>query len=247
MKTIQEMNNWTYKKAWQFFTENAVNNYIPEAPLYVEGLEKMSKTIDVRDDKNARSKILKSIKNKKTLVLIDGSSLNGKSTFARRIVNNLNGAEIVDIDLICKDYMDQHLQQLKNPLERYYFLSQADKLTDIYILDNLEKMIKEKSSNTVILVGCYLEVMYRAIISKTLGKYFEQIVSIYCCAKTFKEVEMLIKERDKEFGKEDKELEIQIYIDYEYSKQLLADGGSMLGIGMDASFIADTSVSNMFV
>lgn len=242
MYTIKQMNKWDYSTAWQFFTNNAVNRYIPETELYLRSL-KITKTIDLRYDKGAREKILESLK-PRTLILIDGASINGKSTFAGRLARNI-GAEVVDIDIICKEWMDEQLKN-KNCYEKKLFMLKADQLTDVYVLENLEKIIRKKSNNTVILVGSYLEVIYRSIISKTLGKYFEQVISIYCCSKGFKDLKMMLEKRESQMG-EYGEMRQRIFSEYDYSKRLLKNDGIVLGIGMDASFIADISVSDMFV
>ena len=174
MFNIEEMNKWSYAEAWQFFTSNALKQYIPESELYVRSL-KISKTIDIRNNNNARNKILESIK-PKTLLLFDGSSLNGKTTFAERLAQTID-AQVVDSDIICKKWIDEQIKN-KNVIERFLFASNVNELTDRYILKNLEKIIKEKSNKTVILVGSYLEVIYRSIIVKTLGKYFERVVHL---------------------------------------------------------------------
>jgi len=244
MKTIEEINKWSYKEAWQFFNENAINRYVPELKLYFQSLEKNCKTIDLRDDKDARKKILESVKGKKTLILVDGSSLNGKTTFANRLSNCID-CEIVDIDILCIQWIEKHLNKVQVPFERNLFISKIDRLTDEFILDNLEKIIQEKSTKTVILVGCYIELLYRAIISKTLGKYFDQVVSIYFCAKTYKEIKMLFKKREEEF--KNFKMNIDVFEQYQYSKKLLEYNGYPLGVGMDVSFIADIHVSDMFV
>lgn len=244
MATMEEMNNWNYAKTWKFFSENAFNRFIPETEQYIRSL-KVCVTEDLREEKDAKLKILNALK-KKTLILIDGSSLNGKTTFANRLSKHIQ-ANIVDIDLICKDWIEEHLEKTTNLIERFYLLGNVDKLTDVYILENLEKIIKEKSKNgNVILVGSYMEIIYRCIIAKTIGQYFEQVVSIYCCAKSFKDVMMMKKKRDEEFGVY-KEIDDEILNAYNYSKRLLQDGGILLGFGMTASFITDTSVSDMFV
>lgn len=243
MFNIEEMNKWNYYKAWEFFTNNAFNRYIPETELYVRSL-KFGKTIDLRDDKDARKKILESIK-PKTLILFDGGTLNGKTTFAERLARNI-GAQVVDIDIICKKWLDQKIEKL-NDFERYLFALKVDELTSIYILKNLENIIKAKSNNSVILVGSYMEVIYRSIIVKTLGKYFSQAVSIYCCSKTFKEVEMMLRMREKDYGVVIPDMKAKALEEYNYSKRLLASDGLMLSLGMEASFIADITVSNMFV
>lgn len=243
MAKIEEMNKWNYAKAWKFFTENAFGRLIPETELYMRSLP-LCLTEDLRGQQNARDKILGSIKGK-TLILIDGASLNGKTTFANRLAKHIN-ANIVDIDLICKDWIEAQQAKITNPVQRFSFMMNMDRLTDVYILDNLEKIIREKSQKgNVILVGSYMELIYRGIIAKTLGKYFQQVISLYCCARSFKEVKAMKEQRDKEFGYS-VEVEEQILDQYNYSRRLLDGDGIMLGFGMAASFIADNSVSDMF-
>lgn len=245
MATIEEMKNWDYKTAWKFFTDNAVQCYIPETELYVRSLGNCQ-TEDLRTDKQAYKKIMNILLNQKTLILIDGSSMNGKTTFANRLVKKIKG-NIIDIDLICKDWIDKQISQINNPFQRFSFISRLDQLTDLYILESLENMIKEKSKKgNVILVGCYMEPVYRSIIARTLGKYFKQVVSIYFCAKTFDDIKKLKSKRDKEFGFS-AESEENVLKQHEYSKRLVDfEQGVMLGFGMDKSFISDTTVSDMF-
>lgn len=243
MANIEEMNKWSYLEAWKFFTKNAFNRFIPETELYLRSLN-FCVTKDIRDDKNADKIILESL-NKKSLILIDGCSLNGKTTLGKRLSNHIQ-ASIVDIDLICKEWIEQYLVKSTNPIDKFSFINEMDKLTDVYILENLEKIIKEKSQKgNVILVGCYMELIYRSIIVKTLGKYFDQVVSIYCCAKSFNEIIKMKKKRDIEFGFSG-ETDEEILNQYIYSKNLLEYEGIMLGLGMGASFITDNSVSDIF-
>ena len=129
MTKIEEMNKWNYSKTWSFFTENAVNRFIPESELYLRSL-KLCPTKDIREDKDAKKIILESLK-KKSLILIDGSSLNGKTTFATRLSNQTK-ASIVDIDLICKEWIEQYLLKNPNSIDKFSFMMKMDKLTDIY-------------------------------------------------------------------------------------------------------------------
>ena len=77
-------------------------------------------------------------------------------------------------------------------------------------------------------------------------KYFNQVVSIYCCSKSFEDVEMMLKKREAEYGVIPG-LKYKILHDYNYSQRMLQSNGIMLGFGMSASFIADIGVSDMFV
>ena len=244
MANIEEMIKWNYAKAWKFFTENAFGRLIPETVVYIGCLSPCT-TEDVRGCPDAREKILNSLK-ENTLILIDGASLNGKTTFAKRLAKKTN-ASVVDIDLLCKDWIEVEYEKITNPNQIYSFIMNIDKLTDVYILDNLERIIRGNSKNgSVILVGSYMELIYRSIIVRTLGKYFHQVVSIYCCALTSKEVKKMKEKRDQEFGYSAENVE-EILNQYNYSKKLLENNGIALGLGMAASFIVDNGVSDMFV
>ena len=244
MANIEEMAKWNYSRAWKFFTENAFSGLIPETVLYLRSLS-LCPTVDVRGCSNAREKILNSLKDK-TLILIDGASLNGKTTFAMRLVKQTN-ASVVDIDLLCKDWIEAQIATITNPAQKISFMMNIDRLTNVYILESLERIIRENSKKgSVILVGSYMELIYRSIIVRTLGKYFDQVVSIYCCAFTWEEVKNMKDKREKEFGFSG-ETDTQILEQYNYSKRLLENNGIVLGLGMTASFIADNSVSDMFV
>lgn len=244
MAKIGEMMNWNYAKAWKFFTENAFGRMIPETELYLRSLTPCLAE-DIRGHSEAREKILTALSKGKTLILIDGASMNGKTTLSKRLAK-MTGASVVDIDLLCKDWIEKEHAKIANPIQQFAFMMNMDRLTDVYILENLERIVREKAKKgSVILVGCYMEVIYRAIIAKTLGKYFQQTVSIYCCARSFKEVKAMKTSREKEFGYS-AETDEQVLNQYNYSKRLLAGEGVMLGFGMASSFIADNSVSDMF-
>lgn len=73
------------------------------------------------------------------MILIDGASLNGKTTLANRLAKNID-ATVIDIDLICKDWLEEQLAKTKSPAEKFQLLLQMDKMTDIYILEILEKL-----------------------------------------------------------------------------------------------------------
>ena len=92
---------------------------IPETALYLRSLS-LCQTKDVRGCSDAHEKILNSL-NGKTLVLIDGASLNGKTTFANRLAKQVN-ATVIDIDLLCKDWIEAEIAKITNPVQKYSFI-----------------------------------------------------------------------------------------------------------------------------
>lgn len=245
MITLEEMTKWDYKTAWEYFTKNALGKYIPETKIYIESLP-MVQTIDLRRNKRAKSIISQCITSH-TFVLIDGGSANGKTTFANRLAKQFN-AEIIDIDMICKECMDKLLASTRNDMEISYIFQKFDELTDQYIFDNLERIVQEKSQlgKPVILVGCYLEIIYRSIIARTLGKYFEKIVSLFCCEETFEQVERFVlnREDDKILYNRERAICMQ---QYNFATMLVQKQNiRVLGIGMSSSFVINSRVSNRF-
>lgn len=240
MISLLEMEKWNYKTAWEFFTREAFQKYIPETEIYIRSLP-LSETFDLRRNYQARSIIMNSI-NKNSLILIDGPSASGKTTFAKRLAKKTN-AIIVDIDLLCIDWLNK--QDKKN----IYALIDFDRLTDQYLLDELENIIKEKSryNRPVILVGFYMEIIYRSIIARTLGKYFQKMISIVCCEESFEKVVKMIESRNQKFRTNLPNEKKNTLDQYNFVKEFVDSNSRIfLGVGMDMSFIVDTEVSDMF-
>lgn len=244
-KQLEEMLNWSYKEAYAFFTENAYGRVIPESKEYVTSLNSSS-TIDLRKNSNARELILNSI-NHRTFILVDGGSLNGKSTIANRIAKHVNGI-VLDIDLLCKDWLEEQLKSAKTPIECFFIIQNYNKLTDDFLLNELENIVCQKSAleRPIFLVGQYLEVIYRSVIARTLGKYFERTVSLLCCENSFKIVEQHIAKRNKEFSTNLSDIRQMCLEKYKTALLLIRDYRCFLGMGMDTSFIVNCDVSNMF-
>ena len=202
-------------------------------------------TADVRKEEQAKEKILSTI-TPRTLIFVDGASLNGKTTFATRLAKQIDGI-IVDIDLVCVEWLNSQLQRCKTRQQIMQVLVCSNKATDEYLLNNLENLISNysKEGKPVILVGYYVEVIYRGIVARTLGKYFENIVSLFCCELNFHKVEQFMKIRESEFlTKARREDILAQYLLAQ--KRINLEGGRLLGFGMDHSFVVNSTVSDMF-
>ena len=245
MRKLEEMLNWSYKEAYAFFTENAYGRVIPESQEYVTSLNS-SPTIDLRKNSNARELILSSI-NPKTFILVDGGSLNGKSTTANRIAKHVNGI-VLDVDLLCKDWLEEQLKSARTPVECFFILQNYNKLTDDFLLNELENIVCQNSTleRPIFLVGQYLEVIYRSVIARTLGKFFDKTVSLLCCENSFKIVEQHLAKRNEEFSTNLPGIREMCLEKYRTALLLIRDNSHFLGMGMDASFIVNSDVSNMF-
>lgn len=153
----------------------------------------------------------------------------------------------MDIDLVCVEWLNSQLQRCKTRQQIMQVLVCSNKATDEYLLNNLENLISNysKEGKPVILVGYYVEVIYRGIVARTLGKYFENIVSLFCCELNFHKVEQFMKIRESEFlTKARREDILAQYLLAQ--KRINLEGGRLLGFGMDHSFVVNSTVSDMF-
>ncbi len=252
-KTIEQMNKWSYKKAFKYFTESDRDRIILDAQNYIASLNKMVPLVDFRKEKDASMAInkIKGSIGKNTLVLIDGASANGKTTFAERLASKID-AEIVDVDKLCTNYFRNIMLGPATILEKKRgAANMGQDITDEYILNNLEWIIEEKSKGNrpVILIGMYLKVIYRSLVVKCFGRYFKDgVVSIFMHANTFEDVKKLIDSRIKEFDNMHIPNEVEdCKKEYDEAGEMLNAEGKFLGIGMNASFLVNTRISDALV
>ena len=229
---IIEMN---YGAASRYFRNANPQDRIP----YISTLP-TTKLTNLWDDPHACERIISLVK-PKSLIFVDGASVNGKSTLARWLAQNSN-ATVLDIDIICLNWIIERMHT-GSLAERAYLMQNYDKATDDFIFDNLEDIVKKesKSEKAVILVGTFLSVISRAIVARTLGKYFEHVISLLCCEKSFKHVIKMFKCREKELGKDKRGLS-NIREEYELARKLIEENnGIFLGFGMDESYLFNAS------
>lgn len=248
MRRLEEMKNWSYKEAYEFALDVENRKCFPEMQEYVSDLTVVP-TFDLRKKSNARKMIVESI-NSRTFILVDGASRNGKTTFANRLAKEIDGI-VLDIDYLCKEWGDKELENAKDMIEYFKIATNIGTLTDNFLLMELENIVRQKSelNKPVILVGMYLDLMFRTVIFKCFGKrYFEKIVSILCFKDSFKKVEYLIKSGEQEFGGTVMPGEREKCLgQYNIVRDIvIKQKGISLGLGVDRSFIINTDVSNKF-
>ena len=126
---------------------------------------------------------------KGTLILIDGESGTGKSTFAAKLCQK-EGFFLFDIDDYAEQMMLKHMQATRGKIIDIgpaYILYGNGKMvgleekSDELLRKQTEEIIKKGSKNgkkTTVMVGAFRNVLYRTIIAQTLGKYFNRVISI---------------------------------------------------------------------
>lgn len=241
---ITDLTSLNYKEAWKYFSTDTAKQPIGEATEYIVALRR-AQTIDLRKEEQAKERILGAIK-PKTLILVDGCSLNGKTTFANRLARQIN-AIVVDVDEVCLKWVNSQLQRCRTRRQVMQVLINAGRATDEYLLNCLEDLISSysKEGKSVILVGYYVEIIYRSIVAKTIGSYFDNTVSLFCCELDFHKVEQFMEKRANE-GESLTSRE-EILEQYLLSKKRVdTEGGRLLEFGMNYSFVVDSGVSNLF-
>ncbi|MBQ6860611.1 MAG: hypothetical protein IJO08_03085 [Clostridia bacterium] len=183
---VQEMLSWNYQKAMTTYDEflrnmgNARGEALADdfmSYLQVVANRRYSQVRDYtkfpREGEKYVAEIIQSSKHG-TLIIVDGESGTGKSTFAKKLCQKE--------DFFLFD-LDEYAAKL---LTEYLFSGDAgmiffDQKQDELLRQHTERIIKEGSNNgqkTTVMVACFRNVVYRTIIAHTLGKYFEKVISI---------------------------------------------------------------------
>lgn len=247
MPSLEEMRNWNYGEAWEYFMES--NNYASEEAIqYFRNIAKKCRVSDIRSRKS-ETKIPEEMYRGGWLILIDGESCSGKTTIAEGIKSKYpDTVSILDIDIVCFEWIDEKIQKLTSENEKKKFLISAREMSDEYLKMEFENLVKKESDNgkkTVIIVGCFLETVFRAIIGTVLGKHFEK-VAFFTVHEKLHRLEKYFQKREKEFGNYDVGSMVSItqfaetMRQYNFLEQVVTkEHLHQLGIGCDISFIID--------
>lgn len=182
-------------------------------------------------------KIIDELIEEKSFIFIDGVSGTGKTTLAYRFKEKYGAkVEVLDIDALSLDYMETNAKNMSQ-LEYLMFLSNYETKFDNYISENLERIVLEKACNgekAVILVGSYLFVIARTVISYTLGvKHFPHSISI-TLHESLDTILKRLEERDEMVQTE------KVKAEYAIINQILSENPNFLGIGTEYSFLANS-------
>lgn len=245
----REILKWNFERAWRYFEAQPTGKYIPEVKEYIDSMASDIETIDIRK-RSSHEELTKELKSAKTFVLVDGPSNSGKSTFAQRLAMAVD-AEVVDIDGLCAEYILNSVQNCKSKQEYVNTLLRMNSETSEYIKSKLEDIVKTKAKEgkTVILVGMYIDTIYRCILSNTIGKrYFDRTVSLFCLEQSFTRIERMIESRNSEFNMKKIHGEYQkVQEQYNLAKEIAEeDNGIFLTFGMNSSYLVSTRVSDWY-
>ena len=176
---------------------------------------------------------------------MDGVSCSGKTTTAKKIAEQFpETVEIIDIDYLFGAWLQREAEKIPDKEERKFFVKKAEKQGDEYLKLNLENLVENraKEGKTVIIVGCFLETIYRAVVGTVLGKYFEKVAifTIYEDMATLKKYQ---ENREADFNNPGGKV-LQEQIDetsrqYSFLTQVINLQSFVLGFGADLSILID--------
>ena len=190
---------------------------------------------DVRGEYDA-SRMMDDLIEKKSFIVIDGVTGTGKSTLSQKIKKKYGKkVEILDIDLLCIQWMEQKKKSMSQ-IEFMRFLFNFEQESDRYLEQNLEKLVLRVSHNgrkSVVMVGSYLWVIARAVITYFLGRHFQN----WGCITLQEEMSTIIarlRQRDENILME------RVVSEYQIISQILMEDVNFLGIGMKFSVLANS-------
>lgn len=186
---VNQLRQLNYKQAWNMFLDrkdrffNEDGSVKPEyeklANAYIENITPKGIVQDCREGTIDKAQIQRFV-NEGFLFVYTGASCSGKTTNAKKFAKAFN-IEVVDIDEFFQEYLKKGLGKCKNEKKREKFLRKAGGESDFYIRDHLESEILRKSDNgkkSLVLVGGFLELIFRSIVRYTLGKHFNGVVNL---------------------------------------------------------------------
>ena len=175
MSNLKKLKEMSYKEAYEYFMESGkiLSNDAEDYLMYI------AREASVCDDIRGKSGIPKEVYKGGWLLVIDGPSCSGKSTMAKEIEKKFpETVDVFDIDEVLLDWGKKKMSEIPNKIDQIIFAATAEKMAIEYLKRNMESLIAARAKNgkTIVLVGCFLDFIYRSIIGVTLGKYFNKVV-----------------------------------------------------------------------
>ena len=237
MPSLKRMKKMNYSEAWEYFMESKKMGS-QEAMDYIKYIAQKTFVYDMRGKSITSDEIYKG----GWLIVLDGASCSGKSTMAKKIAEKFpETVEVIDVDYLFYGHIYREAE--KFTIEEWMnFWKNVEKQGNEYLKLNLENLISNRAQEgkTVILVGCFLETIYRAFIGTILGKYFENVAffTIYEEIETLKKYQ---ENREADFnnpgGKILMEQIEETSKQLSFLKQVIAEQPVVLGCGADLSIL----------
>lgn len=241
MLDYQELRELNYAEAYKCFIEEQEEHFI-EMCFFSELIVHRCEVEDLR---NTDIEIPREIFEGGWLILIDGASCSGKTTLAKKLgAKYPESINVVDVDLVCMEWIKRQIEKSPSLERKINILRHQDKLTDQFLLENFEEMVKGASieGKTTIVVGCFMDIIYRALAGFTLGKYYKRTAFV-TIQEGWSDMKYNMKQRELQFEGMGSESQIrQTEEQYVFFENVLNNEPNLLGIGADRSFIVNKKV-----
>lgn len=241
MPSLKRMKKMNYAEAWEFFMKEKRMGSL-EATDYLKYISRKSFVYDMRGKEITFDELYKG----GWLIILDGVSCSGKSTTAKKIAEKFpETAEVIDIDYLFNAWLHREAEKIQNKEVQKDFLKKVERQGDDYLKLNLENLISNRAreGKTVVLVGCFLETIYRAFSGTTLGKYFDK-VAIFTIYENMTTLKKYQESRESDFGnpggKVSPEQIEETSRQYDFLTQVINLQPFVLGFGADVSFLINS-------
>lgn len=237
MPSLRKMKKLNYSEAWEYFMENKKMGS-HEAMDYIKYIARKTVVYDMRGQKITSDEIYKG----GWLIVLDGVSCSGKSTMAKKIAEKFpETVEVIDVDDLFYGHIYQEAEKFTKA-EWMTFWDNVEKQGNEYLKLNLENIVSNRAEEgkTIILVGCFLETIYRAFIGTILGRYFQNVAffTIYEEMETLTEYQ---EKRESDFNNPGGKLLMEQINEtskqLSFLKQVIDEQPVVLGCGADLSIL----------
>lgn len=237
---VNEIRSWDFKRTWEFFHETTALGITPEFAEYVSE-QPRGKVADFRGRAMPKDIIDFYVKEHK-LIMIDGVSCAGKTTFAEKVAEEYN-LKVVDID----DYILRWRKEIMSaPLSREVLEAKL-KYFEQYAMERwineLENILMRESDGwkkSVVLVSIFIYDMQRIVTADKLGRNFGGAVC-FMLHEPLKTIKKRMVERERALGinRDMSQAFAKVSKDhYVVSQVLMNEITKMyLSVGVEASFV----------
>ena len=241
MPSLKKMKKMNYAEALEFFMGKGRMGS-PEAMDYLKYISRKTFVYDMRGKEISFNEIYKG----GWLIILDGVSCSGKSTTAKKIAENFpETAEVIDVDYLFNAWLHKEAENITSEEEKRIFLNRAKKQGDDYLKLNLENLIANRAEEgkTVVLVGCFLETIYRAFLGTIFGRYFDK-VAIFTIYEEMATLKKYQESRETNLnnpgGKVSPEQIDETSKQYDFLTKVINLQQFVLGFGADVSLIINS-------
>ena len=241
MPNLKKLKKMNYAEAWEYFMQSERMGS-QEAMDYLKYIARKTFVIDLRGKSITFDE---KIYEGGWLIVLDGVSCSGKSTIAKKIAERFQETvEVIDVDYLFFGWVNRELAKITTKDEKEAFWEKIEKQGEEYLKLNLENIVSNRAEEgkTIILVGCFLETIYRAFIGTTLGRYFKS-VAFFTIYEEIETLKKYWKKREEDFnnpgGKLLKEQIEETSRQLSFLKQVIAEQPVVLGFGADLSILID--------